>query len=69
MLAVVPGEEEQSRKNIGVVCEQFNQSAQGLELEKLSSIVPDKNDNGSNRTSPYKVFLLLLIPFFMNKIP
>eukprot|EP00092_Neocalanus_flemingeri_P039888 GFUD01043444.1.p1 GENE.GFUD01043444.1~~GFUD01043444.1.p1 ORF type:complete len:655 (-),score=143.96 GFUD01043444.1:27-1697(-) len=54
VLAVVPGEEEESRKKIGVVCETFNKSADGLELEKLSSIVPDKNENGSNKTSPYK---------------
>jgi len=54
MLAVVPGEEEQSRKRIEGVCEQFNSSPQGQELRELSSIVPDKSDSGSNRASPYK---------------
>ena len=54
-LAMVPGEEEQSRQRIERVCEQFDNSAQGLEIGKLVDIVPDKRDSSNNKTSPYKV--------------
>lgn len=54
VLAVVPGDETQCRQNIAVVCDQFDKSAQGLELVKLASVVPEKNDKGSSKTSPYK---------------
>ena len=55
VLAVVPGQEEESRARISAVCKQFYSSQQGLELEKLSSIVPDKGERGATRASPYKV--------------
>ena len=55
VLAVVPGEEEESRARISAICKQFYSSQQGLELEKLSFIVPDKGERGATRASPYKV--------------
>merc|ERR1712142_1402784 len=54
VLAVVPGEEDVSRKRIDSVCREFNASAQGLELDKLSSVVPEKATSSSKKTSPYK---------------
>ena len=61
VLAVVPGQEEESRARISAVCKQFYSSQQGLELEKLSSIVPDKGERGATRASPYKVIRITLI--------
>jgi hypothetical protein len=61
MLAVIPGEEENSKKRIGIVCQQFDQSELGLQLEQSASVLPDRNEQPVERGSPYKVFPSLLI--------
>ena len=62
-LAMVPGEEDQSRQRIERVCEQFDNSAQGLEIGKLIDIVPDKRDSSNNKTSPYKVGWIQILTY------
>merc|ERR1712142_468431 len=54
MLAVVPGEEVESRKRIENVCVEFDKSPQGEELGTLASIVPDRSSASNSSRSPYK---------------
>ena len=52
-LAVVPGNEEKSRKNIDTVCSAFNSSKDGKALENLPK-TPNDTDSLSQPKSPYK---------------
>lgn len=53
-LAVIPGVEEKSRKNIETVCEAFRKSEEGRELENLSSTMSTADVLPSAGKSPYK---------------
>ena len=53
-LAVVPGNEEKSRRNIETVCDAFNSSKEGKALENLPKSPNDSSDSYSQPKSPYK---------------
>ena len=53
-LAVVPGDEEKSRRNIETVCSAFNSSKDGKALENLPKSPNDTSDSYSQSKSPYK---------------
>ena len=53
-LAVVPGNEEKSRRNIETVCSAFNASKDGKALENLPKSPNDTSDTYSQPKSPYK---------------